>query len=96
MKINLNEKINEYNESVKSLKEKLEKAQNEKNAEDSKVFESRLHQVASERWALKILFVDTISKTFNLPLEDIFELCGQYIDVSKLNDYSVFVTAEKL
>ena len=94
--MNLKNKIDEYNQNVKELKEKLAQAQKAGNNEDIRLFTDRLHDVAYARYAIKSVYVETICEQFDISLRDMLDRVESNLDISKISDeYNVFVIAEK-
>lgn len=96
MNIDLKTKIDDYNKDVDFLREKLAQAESVNNGNDVSIFNARLKDVAYARYAIKSLYIETISKSFDIALEDLISQVGSHIDISKISDeYEVFVVAKK-
>lgn len=93
--MNLKIKIAEYNQQVAELKEKLAQAKDAGQADLVRIFTERLHDVASARYAIKSLYIETISTTFDISLEQMIMRVDSHIDISKIADeYDVYVVAK--
>lgn len=96
MKIDITYKIDELHQIVEKIKSDLKKAQDINNQEDIRNHEQDLEQYANQRWAVKCLYAEAICKTFNMPIEDLFDIATTSLDISKLqDDYSVCIIVEK-
>jgi hypothetical protein len=94
--MDLKTKIDEYNQTVTELKEKLAQAQESHDKDQINTYTDRLKNVAYARYAIKSLYVETICKQLDIDLDAVIKQVDSHLDISKISDeYDVFVIAKK-
>lgn len=92
--MNLIDKIDQIQQAVADLKEKLKQAQDSNNTTDIQTFEDRIHAMANQRWALKEVYIEAISEAFDISIEELIAITGGSLDLTLLRDkYKITVTA---